>query len=96
MVTAKFENADNRVKFLMEQTPFDTIGADGKVIYKSINKNAACSLYLQVEIPRISQSYITSLSGIANHVQPMLDGPLDLTITDNQDFTDTLYPSQNG
>lgn len=46
MMYVQFESANDRVKFQMDQTPFENVGADGKAIYRAINKNSACSLYL--------------------------------------------------
>lgn len=48
MIYAQFENVKDRVQFKMDQTPFDSIGADGVVVYRAINNNSACSFYVQV------------------------------------------------
>lgn len=90
-----FTNSVNmNVRF--EQSPFYIHSTDGAMIQKKLSTNKACAVYIELSIENITQDYVKSVSGVAQHTHSITEGSVDLELSYQNDFMDSKFINYNG
>lgn len=82
-------NNNSRVKTHIEQATFADINVTGNAINTMLSPKAACALYYKIDISNFVEVHYHSIGGIASHVYPFRDGPVEMAISTTVDFNDS-------